>query len=231
VSRPSLPTIVETVDRSAAPLAAEFAALGVATVHESQGRSGLMHPEMRPVASGMRAAGTAVTCLNQPGDNLMLLAAIELCEPGDVLVVANLAPTTVGMAGEIIASILHSRGVAALVVDGGVRDVQELRRIELPVWSVATSAAGTTKSGPGWVNVPVVAAGAVVHPGDMVVADDDGVTVVPRDGGSDVLARARARSEREAELLAEIRVHGWPGLSAELHDELRARGVARLTAL
>jgi 4-hydroxy-4-methyl-2-oxoglutarate aldolase len=161
----------------------------------------------------------------------MLLAAMELCEPGDVLVVANLAPTTVGMAGEIIASILLSRGVAGLVVDAGVRDVPELRRIGLPVWSVATSAAGTTKSGPGWVNVPVVAAGALVHPGDMVVADDDGVTVVPADEAGDVLARARARAEREAELLAGIRAHGWPGLSAELHDELKVRGVARLSSL
>ncbi|MGW6456128.1 4-carboxy-4-hydroxy-2-oxoadipate aldolase/oxaloacetate decarboxylase [Streptomyces sp. NPDC055078] len=222
------PCIVEHIDRGVLPLADAFAALGVATVHESQGRAGLMDPAVKPVVPGSRAAGPAVTCLGQPGDNLMLLAALDLCEPGDILVVANLAPTSMGMVGEIIASILIARGVAGLVVDAGVRDLRELRRLPLPVWSRTVHAAGTTKGGPGWVNVPVVAAGAAVAPGDMVVADDDGVTVVPRAEAPAVLEHARAREAREARLLADIASGSVPTLSAELRDRLDQLGVRRV---
>lgn len=226
--RPSIPTIYTDIDRRVAPFSEEFAALGVATVHESQGRSGLMDPRVRPVIEGARVAGPAVTCLNQPGDNLMLLAAVELCQPGDVLVVGNLAPVAVGMVGEIIVSMLRARGVAGLVLDSGVRDVRELRRIGLPVWSQFISAAGTIKAGPGWVNVPVDVAGATVHPGDLVVADDDGVVVVPATEAEDVLGRSRERVAKEAELLDRIGRGDVPGLPPELADRLDTLGVRRI---
>ncbi|MFF5988385.1 4-carboxy-4-hydroxy-2-oxoadipate aldolase/oxaloacetate decarboxylase [Prauserella flavalba] len=228
-TRPSLPTIFTDVDRRAGRLSDEFVELGVATVHESQGRSGLMDPAVRPVVDGTRAAGTAVTCLNQPGDNLMLLAAIELCAPGDVLVVGNLAPVSVGMVGEIIVSMLRARGVAGLVVDSGVRDVRELRRIGLPVWSRCISAAGTIKAGPGWVNVPLDVAGATVHPGDLIVADDDGVVVVPMNEVDDVLARGRERLRRESALLERIQRGDVPGLPTELVERLASLGVRRVS--
>jgi 4-hydroxy-4-methyl-2-oxoglutarate aldolase len=228
-ARPTTPTIYTDVDRRLSPLAGEFAELGVATVHESQGRSGLMDPAIRPLLDGARVAGPAVTCLNQPGDNLMLLAALEVCQPGDVLVVGNLAPVAVGMVGEIIVSMLRARGVAGLVVDSGVRDVRELRRIGLPVWSRCISAAGTIKSGPGWVNVPVDIAGATVHPGDLVVADDDGVVVVPIDEAPAVLQRSQERVARESELLARIAGGDVPGLPAELSQRLEDLGVRRVT--
>ncbi|MCQ4120868.1 4-carboxy-4-hydroxy-2-oxoadipate aldolase/oxaloacetate decarboxylase [Rhodococcus tibetensis] len=222
------PSIFARVDRTAGALSVEFAELGVATVHESQGRSGLMDPAIKPLVEGSRVAGPAVTCLNQPGDNLMLLAALDLCQEGDVLVVANLAPSTAGMVGEIISSILLARGAAGLVVDAGVRDVRELRRLPLPVWSRTVSATGTTKGGPGWVNTPVVAGGATVRPGDIVVGDDDGVVVVPRESAGEVLARGKERVEREAVLLKDIAAGRWPGLSPELHEQLRKVGVQRI---
>lgn len=228
--RLTTPCIVEAVDRAVLAEAPAFAELGVATVHEAQARTGLLDREIKPVSSGMRAAGPAVTCLNQPGDNLMLLAALELCRPGDVLVVANLAPATCGMVGEIIASMLKAKGVAGLVVDGGVRDLRELRTVGLPIWARAISASGTTKGGPGWVNVPVVAAGATVRPGDMVVADDDGVVVVPAGAAPDVLTKARARAEREAELLERINAGDVPPLPAELRRQLTQLGVRRFSA-
>ena len=227
-ARPSTPTIYTEIDRRVAPLSHEFAALGVATVHESQGRSGLMDPRVRPLTEGSRVAGPAVTCLNQPGDNLMLLAALELCRPGDVLVVGNLAPVAVGMVGEIIASMLQARGVAGVILDSGVRDVRELRRIGLPVWSQFISAAGTIKAGPGWVNVPIDVAGATVHPGDLVVADDDGVVVVPATEAEDVLARSRDRVAQEAEVLDRIERGDVPGLPPELAAKLESLGVQRV---
>ena len=227
-ARPSTPTIYTEVDRRVAPLSQEFAALGVATVHESQGRSGLMDPQIRPLTDGYRVAGPAVTCLNQPGDNLMLLAALELCKPGDVLVVGNLAPVAVGMVGEIIASMLQARGVAGVILDSGVRDVRELRRIGLPVWSRFITATGTIKAGPGWVNVPIDVAGATVHPGDLIVADDDGVVVVPATEAEDVLARSRDRVAQEAELLDRIERGDVPGLPPELAAKLDSLGVQRV---
>ena len=225
---PVSPSIVDRVDRRVGAHAAEFAELGVATVHESQGRSGLMDPAIKPLVAGSRVAGPAVTCLNHPGDNLMLLAALDLCREGDVLVVGNLAPSTAGMVGEIIGSILVARGAAGLVVDGGVRDIRELRRLPLPVWTRTVSAMGTTKGGPGWVNTPVVAGGTTVRPGDLVVADDDGVVVVPRESADEVLARARDRAERESLVLKDIADGRWPGLSPELREQLRRLGVTRI---
>lgn len=225
MSELTAPAIRTVIDRSAAVYAEEFASLGVATVHESQARSGLLHPTVHPIAEGQRAAGTAVTCLNHPGDNLMLLAALEQCQAGDILVVGHLGPSSAGVVGEIIASILLSKQVAGLVVDGGVRDTRELRKLGLPVWSTAISAAGTTKSGAGWVNFPIVAAGALVNPGDVVVADDDGVVVVPKTEAAEVLTRAKTRFEREAAMLADLAENGWAGLSEDLRAQLAALGV------
>ena len=190
--------IVRTKRRPDADAVATLEKVGVATAHEAMGRRGLTHPVLRPIYPGARIAGRAVTVLSQPGDNLMIHACIEQCGPGDVLVVTTTSPSTDGMFGELFATQLVARGVRGLVIDAGVRDVAELTALGFPVWSRAVSAQGTVKASPGSVNVPVVAAGAVVRPGDVVVADDDGVVVVPRGRAADVLEAARARERREA---------------------------------
>ena len=170
---------------------------GVATVHEAMGRTGLVGPGIRPIQEGVRIAGTAVTVLSHPGDNLMIHAAIEQCRAGDVLVVTTTSPSVDGAFGELFATALHARGVRGLVTTTGVRDVAELRALGFAVWSAAVFAQGTVKATPGSVNVPITVGAVTVAPGDVIVADDDGVLRVPRRGADAALAAADARLAKE----------------------------------
>jgi len=191
------PVIVRSIVRPAAGLVRQLGEFGVATVHEAQGRTGLMRPYMRPIFPAANMAGAAVTVSCHPGDNLMIHAAIEVCRPGDVLVVAPVADSTDGMFGELLATSCQAHGIAGLVIDAGVRDVADLTRMQFPVWSRAISAQGTVKATAGSVNIDVSCAGAVVHPGDVIVAGVDGVVVVARGAIDEVARLAEQRLQKE----------------------------------
>jgi 4-hydroxy-4-methyl-2-oxoglutarate aldolase len=189
--------VVRTIERPDRRTVEGLGELGTATVHEAIGRRGFAGPHLRPIQQGVRLAGAAVTVSSHPGDNLMVHAAVEVCQEGDVLVVANTAPSTHGMFGELLATSLLARGVRALVIDAGVRDTAELRELGFAVWSQHVSCQGTVKASPGSVNVPVTLGGVVVNPGDVVCADDDGVVVVARDDAAWALDRSRERVANE----------------------------------
>ncbi|KRR20471.1 4-carboxy-4-hydroxy-2-oxoadipate aldolase/oxaloacetate decarboxylase [Bradyrhizobium retamae] len=185
--------VVRNIKRTEPDIVKRLGALGVATAHEAYGRFGLMKPYLRPVWSGAETSGTAVTVLAQPGDNWMIHVAVEQCQPGDILVVGCTTDNTDGMFGDLLATSLMARGVRGLVIDAGVRDAKSLREMGFPVWSKAISAKGTVKATLGAVNVPVVCAGINVVPGDVVVADDDGVVVIGRKDAADVVVKGEKR--------------------------------------
>ncbi|WNM24974.1 4-carboxy-4-hydroxy-2-oxoadipate aldolase/oxaloacetate decarboxylase [Demequina capsici] len=189
--------ILTDVPRPARETVEAFSTIGVATVGEALGRTGDLGSDLRPIQQGTRIAGTAVTVLSWPGDNLMIHAAIEQCGPGDILVVTTRSPSQHGMFGELFATGLQRRGVVGAIIDAGVRDTQELRDMGFPVWSRHVNVMGTVKNTPGAVNVPIVVAGQVIDAGDILVCDDDGVVVVPRKGADEALALSQARVAKE----------------------------------
>src|SRR5438094_3176094 len=198
-------TIVRAIARADAQVVRTLGELVVATVHEAQGRTGLMRPYLRPIFPTAKAAGSAITVLSQAGDNLMIHAAMELCEPGDILVVTTTSESTDGMFGELLAVSARAHGVVGLIIDAGVRDVADLTAMIFPVWAKAISAQGTVKATPGSVNVPVVCAGALVRPGDVIVGDADGVVIVPRASAADVARLGADRVAKEQKTRERLR--------------------------
>lgn len=192
---PTIPT--ETVTR--------YKELSVATVHEAQGRVGLLSPEIRPVKEGLKLVGRAVTVFATPGDNVMIHVAMEQCEPGDVMVVAVNSRSDCGYFGDLLATLMQARGIAGLVIDSGVRDLADLRQMNIPVFSRCISAQGTVKETLGDVNIPVVCGGQVINPSDLIIGDDDGVVVVRRHELDSVAQNSEAREDKEASIRAKYR--------------------------
>jgi len=197
--------VVRTIPRCDEKTCSEFARLGTATVYEAQGQIGLFNDSMQPIQDGATVCGPAVTVICPAGDNLMIHAAVECCQPGDILVVTTEGESNKhGMMGELLVKSLMKRGVRAVIMDGGVRDTAQLRELGFPVWTTSVVCTGTTKNKAGWVNAPAVCAGALVEPGDLIVADDDGVVVVKRGDIGRALEKSLAREKKEQETTRKI---------------------------
>ncbi|RXT07007.1 4-carboxy-4-hydroxy-2-oxoadipate aldolase/oxaloacetate decarboxylase [Ammoniphilus sp. CFH 90114] len=217
--------IVKNIERAGHTSVELLKPYGSATIHEAMGRTGLMSPYLRPIYDSAKVCGTAVTVSCHPGDNLMIHAAIEMCKPGDVLVVTVTSDSTDGMFGELLAVSARSRGVQGLIIDAGIRDTTELTEMDFPVWAKAVSSKGTVKATPGSVNIPVVCAGVIVNPGDVIIGDRDGIVVVPKGEAETVAQASKARIEREDHVKDRL-AKGELGLDIySLREKLRALGV------
>ncbi len=214
-----------TIERTELEIVDQLAPIGTATVHEAIGRRGYLGTKIRPIQQNVKVAGNAVTVLSHPGDNGMIHAAVEVCRPGDILVVTTTAPSTHGMFGDLLATSLMARGVRGLVMDAGVRDTQDLRDMGFPVWTRHVSCQGTVKSTPGSVNVPIAIDGIIITPGDVICADDDGVVLVERADAAVALANSNQRLAKEAGTRAKLEA-GELGLDFYgLRDKLTDMGV------
>lgn len=214
-----------TIERAPLDIVNQLAPIGTATVHEAIGRRGYVGPDLRPIQQGVKIAGNAVTVLSHPGDNGMIHAAVEVCQEGDILVVTTTAPSSHGMFGDLLATSFMGRGVRGLVMDAGVRDTADLREMGFPVWTRHVSCQGTVKNTPGSVNVPVSIDGTIIHPGDVICADDDGVVLVERAEAATALDASAARIENEAATRARLEA-GELGLDFYgLRDKIADMGV------